>query len=67
MTEPRKYEVTLEDGRTVSRQYAHQLAHPEVYRRQRRKYYLKKRMEQDANDQDEQEPDDTGTESEQRP
>lgn len=55
MTEERKYEIELPDGKKVSRQYAHQLAHPEVYKERKRKYYLKKKAEkqnkvEDSND-----------------
>lgn len=37
--EGRKYEVELEDGRTVSRQYYHYLLNKERYKERRRKRY----------------------------
>lgn len=39
----RKYEVTLPNGKTVSRQYAHQLKHPKVYKDRQKKYYEENR------------------------
>lgn len=38
--EGRKYEVTLPDGRVVSRQYASQLRNKEAFRKKQKEYYL---------------------------
>lgn len=37
--EGRKYEVELPDGRVISRQRAHQLKKPQLYKKTRRKHY----------------------------